>query len=261
MKAGKPMPPAVQAALFDICEATQRQGSRLWIDAEQQALQPGLDEWVIELMRKFNRGQTLVTNTIQAYLKGARANADRHVALAAREGWNVGLKLVRGAYIEHEPRQLIHDTKEDTDRCYDGISSMFINQTLPEAARGATKFPASVLFLATHNQASAHKAFAAHSKRVEAGLPTTVLESGQVMGMADELSCELLDNYDKCVEAGTMDRKSIPKIFKFLTWGSVSECMGYLHRRAVENRGAVERTNNMTEALTKELWQRVFGRA
>lgn len=39
--------------------------------------------------------------------------------------------------------------------------------------------------------------------------------------------------------------------------GSVSECLGYLHRRAIESRGAVERTQYIVDALKKELKRRI----
>lgn len=252
------MPPALENALDEICLETQKQGSRLWIDAEQQLLQPGLDEWTIALMRKCNQGKkALVYNTIQAYLKGSRVNAERHITQAAKDGWTLGLKLVRGAYIEHEVRSLIHDTKEDTDRSYNLIADMLISQKLPSGTDGL-KFPSSALFLATHNAASAKKAIETHQQRVVDKLPTTILECGQIIGMADELSCTLLDRRQQCASNSSVNRAAVPGVFKCLTWGSVAECMGYLYRRAVENRGAVQRTEDMIAALKKELYRRMF---
>jgi proline dehydrogenase len=253
------MPHHIEKALDEICLATERRGCRLWIDAEQQILQLCLDEWAIELMRKYNRNnKVLVYNTIQGYLKNARQNTERHITLAAREGWSLGLKLVRGAYIEHEVRSFIHTTKEDTDRSYDDIADILISQRLPKEATDLN-FPGSALFLATHNADSAWKAIATYNRRWESGLSTTVLECGQIVGMADELSCELIDNYQRCAATKGLTTATAPGIYKFLAWGSVSECMGYLHRRAIENRGAVERTNHMIVALKKEFRRRVFG--
>ncbi|KAK0650723.1 putative proline dehydrogenase [Lasiodiplodia hormozganensis] len=159
LRSQDPIPEAVENALTQICEEARKQGSRVWVDGEQQALQRGIDEWVIEFMRRWNKnGQALVYNTIQGYLKGSNANVDRHISLAAAEGWTLGIKLVRGAYIEHEVRSLIHDTKEDTDRSYDAIAEKLINQILPaEAQARGLSFPNSALFLATHNAASVSK--------------------------------------------------------------------------------------------------------
>ncbi|EEY17186.1 carbapenem antibiotics biosynthesis protein carD [Verticillium alfalfae VaMs.102] len=261
LRAQKPIPAAIQSALDEICHATAAQGSHLWIDAEQQVLQPGVDEWTIALMRKHNAGLSapLVFNTIQAYLKASKANTDRHIRLAAAEGWAVGIKLVRGAYIEHETRSLIHDTKEETDAMFDDIADMLLTQRMPDGCAPDAKFPAAALFLATHNGPSTMLALKTQMKRVRAGLPTARLECGQLVGMADELSCELVQNYEKCTREGTMSAAEVPKAFKYMAWGSVSECLGYLHRRAIENKGAVERTHQMVDALRKELWRRVVG--
>lgn len=259
MHAQKPMPEVLVKAMDDICHATKEQGSRLWLDAEQQILQHGLDNWAIEIMRRHNRSETpLVYNTIQGYLKGSKANLDRHIALASREGWTLGIKLVRGAYIEHETRSLIHDTKEETDHSYDLIADTLLCRRMPEDMTDM-KFPNAALFLATHHAGSAAKAIATHQARVLAHKPTVMLECGQIQGMADELSCELVQNYERAMAESSAAHISVPKAFKCMAWGSVAECMQYLYRRAIENKGAVERTQHMVIALRKELRRRILG--
>ena len=75
MAARQPMPEAMAKAVDEICIATEEQGSRLWLDAEQQVLQKGLDDWALDTMQKHNKTETpIVYNTIQAYLKGSKAN-------------------------------------------------------------------------------------------------------------------------------------------------------------------------------------------
>jgi proline dehydrogenase len=245
-------------ALNDICNETRKRGCQLWIDAEQQAMQPALDDWTIVLMREHNRnGNALIYNTIQAYLKGARQNAKRHIQLAAQEGWTAGIKLVRGAYIENEIRSLIHDTKEDTDNSYNDIADMLISRRVPDGAANL-EFPDAALVLATHNADSAQKALQTHRKRLEAGLPTVPMKCAQIMGMADELSCKLLQDYEQAVRENRVTNET-PKIYKCLPWGSVQECINYLYRRAVENRGAVERTQHMAQAMRQELRRRILG--
>ncbi|EGX91368.1 Proline oxidase [Cordyceps militaris CM01] len=260
LQARAPMPRVIDDALTELCAAARKQGSRLWFDAEQQSVQHGIDDWAIELMRRWNGdGQALVYNTIQAYLKGARDVADRHISAAAAEGWKLGIKLVRGAYIEHEERSLIHDTKADTDASYNDIADKLISQRLPAslAADQALSFPKASLMLATHNADSAALATETHRVRIRNGQNTCKLECAQVAGMADELGCELIMNYENTLADQTAANIMAPKPYKCLTWGSVGECMGYLHRRAIENRGAVERTKHMAAALRKELWHRL----
>ena len=51
-------------------------------------------------MRKFNRdGIAVIYNTYQAYLKSTPSVLDQHLAEAEKDGFTLGLKLVRGAYI------------------------------------------------------------------------------------------------------------------------------------------------------------------
>lgn len=55
--------------------------------------------------------------------------------------------------------------------------------------------------------------------------------------MADELSCELLHRYEHALDQSSAAKASLPKTFKCLTWGSVAECMGYLHRGQLKTEG------------------------
>lgn len=250
------MPTAMAEAVDEICLAVSGKGCRTWVDAEQQFLQHGVDDWVIGLMSKYNRGDSaLIYNTIQSYLKGSRPNVQRHIDIAATEGWTLGIKLVRGAYIEHEQRSLIHDTKEDTDASYNGITNDLINQIWPSKS-----MPRIDLFVATHNAASVEQALGDHRSRVLSSKPTIKVEFGQIQGMADELSGWLLSECagEKVTRADTnIDSRMNPKVYKCLCWGSISETMGYLYRRAIENKGAVERTEHMATALRDEFKRRV----
>ena len=75
-------------------------------------------------MRKYNKGapgQAVVYCTYQCYLKAAAQILAEHLSLARKEGFILGVKLVRGAYLASDPRHLLHDTKTDTDMTYDGL--------------------------------------------------------------------------------------------------------------------------------------------
>ena len=86
------------------------------------------------------------------------------------------------------------------------------------------------------------------------------LAIAQLMGMADEVSCELV-----AVKKADLLRDGIEKTraYKYIVWGSTGECMKYLLRRAHENRDAVQRTRAGRDAMWAELkrrfWARVWG--
>ena len=127
-----PPPTQLLAALHRLCDQAAQQKSLVWMDAEQQIFQPAIDEWTIDLMRKYNgNGRVLVSNTIQAYLKSSRENVTRHLKLAREEGWALGIKFVRGAYISSDKRERIWDMKEQTDDNYNGIMRDLIREEWP----------------------------------------------------------------------------------------------------------------------------------
>lgn len=212
-------------------------------------------------MRKYNRnGQIVVYNTIQAYLKASAQNVQTHALLAAREGWGLGIKLVRGAYILHDIRGRIHDTKQDTDDNYNTIVEKLLTKNFPlplTADEAAIEFPNARLFVATHNAPSVKKAHTLHRSRLESGQPTIPVEFGQLQGMADEISCELVSQAQQ-LNNDSSQIDTAPRAFKCLAWGSTTDCLHFLLRRAVENKGAVQRTKHMAAALRNETWRRLF---
>ncbi|KAL4862958.1 hypothetical protein BDV12DRAFT_34947 [Aspergillus spectabilis] len=257
---GDRVPPLrIQVAITEICAATAAQGSRLWIDAEQQLFQSAIDNWTIDLMRQFNReGKVVVFNTIQAYLKASTENVSRHLKLAEGEGWTLGIKLVRGAYIAHDYRSRIHDTKHETDANYNHIVQSLLTRQYPAGESLAPHtFPDVCLFVATHNAESVRKAYSLSRHRMQNRLPTIPVEVVQLQGMADEISCELLAYNASSKVSGQGEEQIVPGVFKCLAWGSLEECLHFLLRRAIENQSAMGRTRHTATALRREVWRRL----
>ncbi len=264
------LPPsqAIEDATTEICDLAKARGVRLLFDAEQDAVQRGIDAWTIRFQKRYNNatlGQAMVYGTYQAYLRSTPATVAEHLAIAQREGFTLGLKLVRGAYMASDPRELFWNTKEDTDKAYDGIAEALIrsnwNSMLkPSSAESTGKIPAAALMLASHNHATVKKAINIRTEQRERGEPRIDLAYGQLMGMADELSCELAMAAKEASIAPYEKRDgSGPKAYKYLVWGSVGECLKYLVRRAEENRDAVIRAKGTRMALRSELGRRIWG--
>jgi proline dehydrogenase len=184
-------------------------------------------------MRKHNRSDPLIFHSYQAYLKATPERIARDLALAADEGWTPGVKLVRGAYLATDERELIHDSKEETDAAYDKIVRSLLRGEYPAQSSGAQEltrrpFPRVHLVLASHNAASVAAALGEYNTRLQQSLPTVAsLAFAQLHGMADSVSFALLQQ--------RMPDGGKPKVLKCSTWGSVGECMAYLTRRAVSN--------------------------
>jgi hypothetical protein len=247
-------PPAFTEAMHQICQKAQAQSCRIWVDSEQDAVQASIDRWAIPFMREYNtHGSALVYNTLQAYLKHSRSKLHSQLALAQQEGWTLAIKLVRGAYIDSDPRDRIHATKEATDASYNSIVHDLLSGTNLGLSPDTTPPPVQ-LFLAGHNPTSVTAAIDLTQSLSAAGTLHTKPEFGQLQGMADELGCSVLQRADGLRAQGSA---AAPLVYKCLTWGSVQECMQYLLRRAVENSGGTARMRDGYRAYVGEVRRRV----
>lgn len=217
-------------------------------------------------MRRYNNrvpGKAVIYNTYQCYLKAIPKVIASHLAIAKAEGFTLGAKLVRGAYIGSDPRHLINDTKEETDKQYDAVAESFMRRqygTVLQPAEGASsEFPPVCLVLAGHNKTSVRRALAIRSAQVQNGEKCTDMVYGQLQGMADEVSCELLQaaSEEKLKLEQGDEKVDIPQAYKYLVWGTTGECMKYLLRRAQENKDAVQRTREGRNAMLSELGRRM----
>lgn len=276
-------PKALAEAIDQICELAARRNVPLLFDAEQTALQAGIDEWTIDYARKYNNlvpNHALIYGTYQSYLKHCPALLSKHLAIAAKENFTLGVKLVRGAYLGADPRHLIHDTKEDTDRCCDGLSEALItrewNDVLKPASEKDAEFPPVSIVLGTHNMETVQQAQALHSGPQAAGVELAI---AQLMGMADEVSCALIAGSQDATTSDATKKSSSASIakftagrvgidasqdtkakaYKYIVWGTTKECMTYLLRRAHENKDAVSRTKAGRDAMWEETKRRFWG--
>lgn len=285
-----PPPAPLASAIDEICTLAASRGVRLLFDAEQQAVQHGIDDWTLDYMRKYNKatpdGKPVIYGTYQAYLKATPRILSEQLVAAQAEGFAIGVKLVRGAYLGTDPRELIHDTKADTDACYNGIAEGLLRRSWAvgplaehapagqDAANGG--FPAVSMVLASHNAETVRRARAILAE----GPTETEVAFAQLQGMADEVSCEILackassgaggqaattavGGNEKAAgeknnqEVAMKEAGAGPRAYKYLVWGSTGECMKYLLRRARENRDAVQRTRSGREAMGAEVLRRV----
>lgn len=228
--------------------------------------QTTIDRWTVDLMRQYNvKGEVLVLNTYQAYLKATRGILRDHLKLAQQEGWTLGVKLVRGAYIMNEIRSRIHDTKADTDASYNGIVHSLLSRSFDDV--GPQDFPQVRVFLAGHNAESIRRAAKLHRDLVLQGHNPCTLEFGQLYGMADHISGILLQQVEDAKtaakelsgQAAARQMQAAPRIMKCVNWGSVRECLHFLMRRAAENQGSADRLRDGFMESRRELWLRLRG--
>ncbi|KAF2014061.1 FAD-linked oxidoreductase [Aaosphaeria arxii CBS 175.79] len=254
LQTGQDPSPEMLEAMHSACSVAAERGISLLPGAEEEVTNPGLEAWNLALQKKYNRdGRAVVYTTYQCYLKAIPGRIAAHLATAQREGYVAGVKLVRGAYLTSEPRGLIWDVKEDTDKCYDACLDAVVSQKWNEAVKGEGKFPEVNIVLATHNLPSIEKAQKIRSEQLKGGngeLPR--LTYAQLQGMADELTQALLQHPMKAQDGNA-------KVVKLLTFGTVRECLNFLIRRAAENKEAAGRTGDTARAMGAELLRRLKG--
>ena len=221
--------------LNDICQKAENIKIPILIDAEESWIQDAIDELTEELMIKYNKSEIIVFNTIQLYrwdkLKYIK---DLHNQ-AKRKKFKLGLKLVRGAYMEKERlwskknniKCVIHRTKENCDQDYNSAVKYCINNIEDIG-----------LCFGTHNEYSTdlilqlmkQKGIENNDKRIY---------FSQLLGMSDNISFYLAHfNYN---------------IAKYVPYGPIREVIPYLIRRVEENSAITGQTKSEIKRLKKAL--------
>jgi len=222
-------------ARFDqVCSEAHKKNVALLIDAEESWMQDAADDLVTEMMRKYNKEKVIVFNTLQMYRWDRLDYLKKLHEQAKVEGFFIGMKLVRGAYMEKENERAIEKgyptpicpTKEATDINYDAAVTYM-----------AEHLDTMAIFAGTHNEEST-------SKLMEIMKAKTISTKddriwfGQLYGMSDNISYNLAANgYN---------------IAKYLPFGPVKDVMPYLIRRAEENTSVAGQTSRELSMIKAE---------
>ncbi|KAI9705277.1 MAG: proline dehydrogenase [Bogoriella megaspora] len=278
LKSKSPPTPSMSQAMDDVCSAASAKSVSLLPAAEETNTNPGYYTWTLNAQRKYNLDPSrrpTVYATYQAYLRATPAILASHLSDAKKNGFTLGIKLVRGAYLSTEAPELLQPSKEGTDAVYDSLMLQVLKSRYggilqPDYSTiDLASFPKVAVVLATHNAESIRKAqMIRSSQRLEALSPNKTLPDlcyGQLQGMADEVSCELIkaakvaEETEKEGNGQELARKWLadpPRVYKATTWGSLRECLNYLIRRAAENKDAAGRTMGTRDAMKEELLRR-----
>lgn len=220
---------------FDkVCKKAYDLGVSLLIDGEESWMQGAADQVVEDLMRKYNREKTVVFNTLQMYRWDRLEYLKALHQKAKDEGFKIGMKVVRGAYLEKENERAeekgypspICKTKQATDENFDAAIAYMIQH-----------LDVISLFAGTHNEESSYKLIALMAERGIANADPRVW-FGQLYGMSDHISFNLADRGYH--------------VAKYLPFGPVKDVMPYLIRRAEENTSVAGQTTRELSLLKKE---------
>ena len=222
-------------ARFDaVCSLAKEKDVEVLIDGEESWMQEAADQLCEDLMKKYNQEKPIVYNTLQAYrwdrfdyLKGIHERAKL-------KNFKVGLKIVRGAYMEKE-RDRAQDkeyqspicvTKKATDENFNACMTYILNN-LDDIS----------LFIGTHNEQSCYLAMDL-MQQLGIDKKDNNVWFGQLYGMSDHISFNL-------AEQGY-------NVAKYVPFGPVKDVMPYLIRRAEENTSVAGQTSRELNLIKQE---------
>jgi proline dehydrogenase len=217
-----------------ICKTAHSKDVALLIDAEESWMQDAADDLVEEMMRKYNKEKVIVFNTLQMYRWDRMDYLKSLHERAKADGFFIGMKLVRGAYMEKEHKRAeekgyptpICASKQATDDNYN-VAVDYMMKHIDTMA----------IFAGTHNEESSYKL-------MEMQLANGISKNdsriwyGQLYGMSDNISYNLAAHgYN---------------VAKYLPFGPVRDVMPYLIRRAEENTSVAGQTSRELNLLKTE---------
>ena len=220
---------------FDlICKTAFEKDVALLIDGEESWMQDAADHLVTDMMRKYNKEKAIVFNTLQLYRWDRLDYLKQLQQQAKEEGFFIGMKLVRGAYMEKENKRAeekgypspICESKIATDSNYDTTMAYMMDN-----------LDSMSIFVGTHNELSSYKVIELMKEKGIAKNDDRIW-FGQLYGMSDNISYNLAAHgYN---------------VAKYLPFGPVRDVMPYLIRRAEENTSVAGQTSRELNLLKTE---------
>ncbi|WP_418638749.1 proline dehydrogenase family protein [Winogradskyella sp.] len=220
---------------FDaVCKLAKEKDVEVLIDGEESWMQDAADDLVEEMMRRYNKDVAVVYNTLQLYRWDRLDYLKQLHERAKAGGFKIGMKIVRGAYMEKERERAfdkgydspICENKKATDDNFDETLN-YILQNLKDIS----------VFIGTHNELSCYLAMDL-MKTHNISKEDNRIWFGQLFGMSDHISFNLAaQGYN---------------VAKYIPFGPVKDVMPYLIRRAEENTSVSGQTSRELSLLKTE---------
>ena len=222
----------------DLCKAASKCNVKILIDAEESWIQDAIDMVALDLMEIYNKKVHTIFLTHQCYRTGTLSKIKENFKRAKQNKFLLGIKLVRGAYMEKERERAkkynyespIQPTKSDTDLEFDN-SVKFCVDNIDNIS----------IWVGSHNEFSSmqlvkimkEKKIKSNDKRIW---------FSQLYGMSDNISFALADmGYN---------------VVKLIPFGPIEKTIPYLIRRANENSSVKGQSNRQFTLIKNEINRR-----
>ena len=231
----------VKDRMYAICAVAAEKNIGVLIDAEETWIQDPVDRLTMEMMAEFNKEKAIVYNTIQLYRHDRLQFLKLSHKIAQQQNFKLGIKLVRGAYMEKERNRAnqqsyldpIQPSKEATDKDYDA-AVMYCLKNLNDIST----------IIASHNEQSNLLAFD-YMQTHNIPMNHAHIHFSQLYGMSDNITFNLAKF--KC------------NVSKYLPFGPIKDVVPYLMRRAQENSSVSRQTGRELALIKRELIRRKKG--
>jgi proline dehydrogenase len=222
----------------EICKVANENRVPVFVDAEDSWYQDYIDKVVESMIFKYNNEFSIVYNTIQLYRHDRIHYMKDLISRCNSNGKNLGLKLVRGAYMEKEREQAtkknypdpIQKDKQATDNDFTKAIEYCIENIKTVSLCAGTHNEKSILHLIDFMKKSSLKN---NDSRIC---------FAQLLGMSDHISYNLSEQgYN---------------VAKYVPYGPIKEVIPYLIRRAKENTSVSGQTGRELSLIKIELENR-----
>ncbi|MFC4636031.1 proline dehydrogenase family protein [Dokdonia ponticola] len=224
----------IKERFHTVCKKAYDNNIPVLIDAEESWMQGAADDLIEEMMMTYNKKRALVFNTLQAY-RWDRLDYLKNLHQRAKaKNFKIGMKLVRGAYMEKERERAFKNEYKDPICADKNATDLLYNDSLKYIIDNLNDIE---LFAGTHNEKSSYLL-------INLLKQNTILKDdkrvwyGQLYGMSDHISYNLSDKgYN---------------VAKYLPFGPVKDVMPYLIRRAEENTSVAGQTSRELSIIKSE---------
>ena len=223
----------------EICKVASEKQVSVFVDAEDSWFQDYIDKVVESMIFKYNNESSIVYNTIQLYRHDRLQYMKALISRCNLNGKYLGLKLVRGAYMEKE-REIAAKRNYQDPIQKDKIAT---DNDFTNAVEFCIKNIETVSLCAgTHNEKSVlHLTDLMRKRSLQNNHPRVWF--AQLLGMSDHVSFNL-------------SRKGY-NVAKYVPYGPIKEVIPYLIRRAEENTSVSGQTGRELSLIKIEVENRI----
>ena len=228
----------VQRRMETICRTAAEKRIGVLVDAEETWIQDPVDALIMVMMDEYNREKLVIYNTVQLYRHDRLTFLMQSYEAALERNFLLGIKLVRGAYMEKERKRAkskgypspIQPDKISCDKDYNEAVRFCIDR-LEQIG----------VIIASHNEQSNLLGVQLLNEK---GLPPdhAHVHFSQLFGMSDNITYNL-------AKAGC-------SVSKYLPFGPIKDVVPYLMRRAEENTSVGGQTSRELNLIKREMDRR-----